>query len=74
METPEPWPVGTHVEVRLEIKDLEIQAKARIVTCHPGVGMGMAVDVHPAYVEDIEDILAGLAAGAGDGASTAPYR
>jgi hypothetical protein len=74
MEAPEPWPTGTAIAVRLEIEDTYIEGGGTIVTCHPGVGMGIALQVKPEYVEEIEHVLAGLAANAGSSGSTVPYR
>lgn len=58
MEAPEPWTVGTEVEIRLEIDDLEVHALGTICTCHPGVGMGIAFSqIAPEQMNDFEKKL-----------------
>jgi hypothetical protein len=74
MEVPEPWPLGTAIQIRLEIDETYIEGAGTVVTSHPGVGMGIALDVDPPYVEDIEKILAGLAANAEGSGTSVPYR
>lgn len=62
MEGAEPWAVGTEVQVRLEINNIEIYLEGIIVTCHPGVGMGLAIKrVNPEYVAAFEKIMQDLA-------------
>jgi hypothetical protein len=70
MECPEPWAVGTEVEVRLEVNNLQLEAKGTLVTCHPGVGMGISLEMHPQSVGDFEKILQSLAAAGTDQAKS----
>lgn len=74
MESAEPWPAGTDIAVRLEIDSVYIEGGGKIVTSHPGVGMGIALEVKPEYVEEIEQVLAGLAQSSAQSGSTVPYR
>jgi hypothetical protein len=64
MEGPEPWPTGTEVVARLEAGEGgEIYATAKIVTSHPGVGMGLALTkVYPQFERDFDRLILTLAA------------
>ena len=65
METPEPWLTGTEVVARLEAGGGEIYASATIVTCHPGVGMGLALkQVYPQFQPDFDRLLTRVAGSA----------
>ena len=71
LEAPEPWLVGTEVDVHLETCDTHIHAVGTIVTCHPGVGMGIAFKaVDPQDLTAFEKAIQGLAS-TGDGRAIA---
>ena len=50
-----PLPVGQVVALAIKVNDKEITAAGRIVSSHPGVGMGVAFDGFPQ--EDAEERL-----------------
>jgi hypothetical protein len=41
VEIAETLPLGSKVEVRVEVQDIAVHATGTIVTCHPGVGVGV---------------------------------
>jgi PilZ domain len=62
METAEPWQVGTEVEIHLDCCGNSIHAKGRIVTSHPGVGLGIVLqEIQPQSEAEFEALLAQLA-------------
>ncbi len=42
VEIAETLPLGMEVEVRVEVHEIAVYARGKIVTCHPGVGVGVA--------------------------------
>ncbi|HLJ26978.1 MAG TPA: PilZ domain-containing protein [Candidatus Angelobacter sp.] len=58
-----PLPMGTRVVLVIKTKNLEINIAGKIVTFHPGVGMGVqfAGFVHPNGEAFLKDLLTQLA-------------
>ncbi len=42
VQTTATFPIGTEVDLTMNAKDVEIQCKAQVRTCHPGIGVGIA--------------------------------
>jgi hypothetical protein len=72
METAEPWEIGIEVVARLDACENEIHASARVVTSHPGVGMGLILtNVYPQSQANFDRLLSRLASAAEEPASAA---
>jgi PilZ domain-containing protein len=60
-----PLPSGTEVETRVQVKHngMEFQAKGRVTTFHPGVGMGVCfTSLEPSQRESLNRLIAELQA------------
>jgi hypothetical protein len=63
LETTWPLPVGTRLELLLNIHQTEVHAKGKIVYIDPSLGMGVAfTEVSPADREHVEKVTTRLAA------------